>query len=324
MTVPRQDPAWYTPTDLPAELLAFGRAVQGGLDVGAPGKVGLLDVTLAPRAGTTRVLRQYQRAPLHLYRPIYLDPRRPDMAFLFLQQSGDGLVQGDRYRIDIACAAGSAVHVTTQAATNVYPARQNFATQLVNLGVGAGAVVEYLPDPVVPFRGSRLFQRTCLVADPDSIAILGETLLPGRAAHGEAHAYDCYWAETEVRRPDGTLLFADVLRLAPADEDPRSIARLGAHDVVATLYIVAAESGSLVIRLRSALAACPEVLAGVSTLPNHCGVAVRLLGPTSKSVQAALRSAWNIARLALLGAPSPNRRKGEIEPERRRPDRGAA
>lgn len=324
MTVSRDDPAWYTPADLPAELLALGGAVPGGLDVGAAGKVGLLDVSLAPRAGVSRVLRQYQRAPLHLYRPIYLDPSRPDMAFLFLQQSGDGLVQGDRYRIDIDCAAGSAVHVTTQAASNVYPARHNFATQLVNLRAGAGAVVEYLPDPVVPFRGSRLFQRTCLVVDPDSIAILGETLLPGRAAHGEAHAYDCYWAETEARRPDGTLLFADVLRLTSADGDPRSIARLGAHDVVATLYVVARGSGSLVARLRRALAACPDVLAGVSTLPNHCGVAARLLGPTSKSVRVAMRTAWSAARQALLGAPAPNRRKGETDPAHNRADRGAA
>ena len=76
------------------------------------------------------------------------------MAFVFVQQSGDGLVQGDRYRIDIDCAAGSAAHVTTQAATNVFGARQNFATQMVNLRADAGAVVEYLPDPLVPFRGA--------------------------------------------------------------------------------------------------------------------------------------------------------------------------
>jgi urease accessory protein len=310
MIVPRHAPAWYTPADLPADVLAYSHAVQGGLDVGAPGKVGLLDVTLAPRAGTTRVLRQYQRAPLHIYRPIYLDPGRPNMAFLFLQQSGGGLVQGDRYRIDIDCAPGSAVHVTTQAATNLYPAHQNFATQLLNLRVSAGAVLEYLPDPVVPFRGSRLFQRTRLIAHPDSIAILGETLLPGRAAHGEVHAYDWYWAETEVCRPDGTLLFADQLRMSPGDgDDPRSMGRLGAHDVIATLHVIAT-ADSLVARLRSALATCPDVLAGVSELPNRGGVAIRLLGPTSKTVQAAVRTTWNAARLALLGVPAPNRRKG--------------
>ena len=53
-----------------------------------------------------------------------------------------------------------------------------------------------------------------------------------------------------------------------------------------------------------------EVLAGASELPNGCGASVRLLGSTSKSVRAALTSAWNAARLALLDAPAPDRRKG--------------
>lgn len=150
-------------------------------------------------------------------------------------------------------------------------------------------------------------------------------LLPGRAVHGEAHVYDRYWAETEVRRPEGTLLFPDVLRLNPADEDPRSIARLRTHGVVVTLYVVATESDSLAAPLRSALAACPDVLAGVSTLPNHCGgVAGRLLGPTSKSLRATMGAAWSAARLALLGAPPPNRRKGEIDPAHNPPHQGAA
>jgi urease accessory protein len=302
--VPAEDPGWY----LPAEFLTYRDSVSGGLPVGAPGKVGRLDVALAPRGGTTRMCRHYQRAPLHLYRPIYLDPARPDMAFLYLQQFGDGLVQGDRYRIDIDCAPGSAAHLTTQAATKVYGANENFASQLVNLRVGADAVLEYLPDPILPFRGSRLYGRTRVVADPESTVILAETLLPGRVAYGEDHDYDLYWAETEVTRPDGTLLFADVLRLR--GKDARSIGRLGDNGILATMYILAPQSRPLVELLRGHLACCTGVLAGVSELPNCCGVAVKLLGDTSAAVQSALHTSWDTVRRALLGIPAPNLRKG--------------
>lgn len=313
LTALREDPAWYTPAALPEEVIAFDESLNGALDVGAAGKVGLLDLALSRRGGVTRVRRHYQRAPLHLYRPIYLDAGRPDMAFLFLQQFGDGLVQGDRYRIDIDCEPGSATHVTTQAATNVFRARQNFASQLVNLRVARGAVLEYLPDPVVPFRGSRLFQRTCLTVDPEATVILGETLLPGRVAHDESHVYDLYWSETEVRSPDDTPLVADVLRLSPgAGEGPTSLGLLGPFDVIAALYVVSgqADPADMVALLRRALIGCPEVLGGVSELPNGCGVAVKVLGSTSKAVQAALKTAWNAARLELLGTPAPNLRKG--------------
>jgi urease accessory protein len=310
---PRHDPAWYTPTDLPDEVQALDEAVQGGLGVGMAGKVGVLDLALAPSAGITRVQRQYTRAPLHLYRPIHLDPGRPDMAFVYLLQSGDGLVQGDRYRIDVECAPEAAVHLTTQAATNVFAAAQNFASQLVHLRAGAGAVLEYLPDPIVPFRRSRLFQRTCVTADPSATVILGETLLPGRVAHGEAHAYDLFWSETEVRRPDGTLLLADTLRLHPAaGEDPLSPALLGGHEVLGSLYVLSTQvaADELVALLRRALAACPAVLAGVTELPHACGAGVRLLGPTSTAVKAASAVAWDAARVALLGVCAPDLRKG--------------
>jgi urease accessory protein len=310
---PRHDPAWYTPAGLPEELTGYAGAIHGGPTVGAAGKVGLLELELASCGGVTRVRRRYHRAPLHLYRPIYLDAGRPDMAFLFLQQSGDGLVQGDRYRIDIDCGPGSAAHITTQAATNVYGAREDYVTQLVNLNVDAGAVVEYLPDPVVPFRGARLFQRTCVTTDPSATVILGDILLPGRVAHGEAHVYDLIHSETRVRRPDTSLQFADALQFNPAaGEDLRSLGVLGHHDVVATLHVVTGRMAPpmLVSLLRDVLGECPGVVAGASELPNGCGAIVRILGSGSGAVKASMRTAWNAARVALLGVPAPDLRKG--------------
>ena len=310
--VPRHEPAWYTPVAIPDEFAAFDRPLEGGLPISAAGKVGLLELVFGRHGGTTRVERQYQRAPLHVYRPIYLDENLPDMAFVFVQQSGEGFVHGDRCRVDVDCGPDTAVHVTTQAATNVYRAERNFASQLVNLRAGPRAILEYLPDPVVPFRGSRFFQRTCVTADPESTVIFSDFLLPGRLARGELHAYDFYWAELEARRPDGTLLFADLLRLRPIrGESPRSIGLLGRWNVIASLYVITqrADPDTLIELIREALTG-EDVLAGASELPNGCGVSVRVLGNTSIAVRAALRKAWSAARLVLLGAPAPDLRKG--------------
>ena len=298
--------------DWPDEFAVLDHPVEGGLPVGAPGKVGVLELSLVRSGGTTRVVRQYQQAPLHVYRPIHLDQHLPGMAFVFVQQFGDGYVDGDRCRIDVDCGPGSAVHVTTQAATNVYRSERNFATQLANLRAGPGAVLEYLPDAVVPFRGARFLQRTSLTVDMDATAILGEVLLPGRVARRELHAYELYCGETEARRPDGSLLFGDVIRLCPSEGGgPRSLALFGGRDVLATLYVVTRRrrADELVELLREASSG-EDVLAGVSELPNDCGVSARFLGPTSKAVRAALTNAWNVVRLALLGAPAPDLRKG--------------
>ena len=308
----RHDPAWYTPLTLPAALRAFDQPVQGGLAVGASGKVGLLELTLGPSNGTTHVFRQYQRAPLYMYRPIYLDCGRPDMAFVFVLQSGDGVVQGDRYRIDVRCLPRAAVHLTTQAPSKVFGARQNFATQIVNLTVDEDAVLEYLPDPVLPFAGSRFLQTTRLSWHPDSTVIMGETLLPGRVAYGEAHAFDFYCSATEVSTPGGHLVFADLLRLTPfTGEDPHSVGLLGHHHVVSTLYVLTGRvEPATVVELLRSVARLPGVLRGVSELPNGCGATLRILGPTAQGVGDTLRAAWNAVRPALVGAPPPDLRKG--------------
>jgi urease accessory protein len=65
----------------------------------------------------------------------------------------------------------------------------------------------------------------------------------------------------------------------------------------------------LVDLLRATLTGVPEILAGVTELPAGRGVAVRVLGHTSKAVQAAVHAAWECARLVLVGAPAPNLRK---------------
>lgn len=306
-----RDAGWYTPPGLPPEFRAFDTPVSN-LGVGTAGKVGLLDLDLAPIAGKTRIVRHYQQMPLYLFHPIYIDPGRPDMAFLYLLQGGDGPLQGDRYRLDIACAPGAAVHVTTQAATKIYGMRENFATQIINLSVGAGGFVEYLPDPVIPFRGARFYQRFALTIDSTATAILGETLLPGRVARGEAHVYATYYTDLEVGACDGTLLFADRVRFRPASATPRSPARLGPYDVLGTLYVLSRQEAPprLVAALRDALAGQDAVLAGVSELPNDSGAAMRLLGATSSDVRKAVHLAWNAARLLLVGVPAPDLRKG--------------
>jgi urease accessory protein len=234
------------------------------------------------------------------------------MAFVFLQQSGDGFVQGDRYRIDISCSPLSAAHVTTQAATKVFGAHTDYASQLVNLDVGAGAILEYLPDPVIPYRRSRLFQRTRVTAGHQSTVILAETVLPGRVAHGESHEYDIYWSETEAVGEDGELLFSDVLRLIPGRQDVHSLATLGSFDVVSTVYFITGlvSPERLTDILRSALSDVSAAVAGVSELPSGCGVGLRVLAPTSGVAQAAVRCAWDAARRILVRAPAPNLRKG--------------
>ncbi len=305
----RDDPRHYSIADLPAEFAAFESPVAG-LGVGQSGKVGLLELRFAPIGGMTRITRHFQHFPLQVFRPIYLDPHQPGTAFVYVMSHG-GILQGDRYRLDLICEPGASAHVTTQSATKIYRMESNYATQVLRLSAGAESFLEYLPDAVIPFRDARFHGRNLLTVDPTATVIFGEMLLPGRVAYGENHDYTLFCSETEARGTDGALLFCDTLKFMPQNEPKHSPGRLGRHAVLATLYVISRRvpARGLSERLHQRLTTLPGITGGASELPNNCGAWVRILGADSIGVSAALHAAWDEARLALTSAPAPNRRK---------------
>jgi urease accessory protein len=307
----RADPRHYSSPWIPPEALAFETPVDG-LGVGGVGKVGLLELGFCRRGAVTRLAHHVQQSPLQIVRPLFLDTNRPGMAFVHVVQVGGGLLHGDRYRLDVACGPDAEAHVTTQAATKVYRMERNYATQVVNLTARADAILEYLPDPVIPFCGARFCQYTRLAIDPTATAILGEVVLPGRAASGERHAYDLFASRTEAFALDGRLLFADTILLCPGRTPLDSPGRFGGYDVLGTLHVVSrrTEPRQLAHRLAGLLADRPGIMAGASELPDGCGVSVRFLAADSAAARAALTTAWHDARLALIGTPAPDLRKG--------------
>jgi urease accessory protein len=310
----RDDPAHVLPEDLPREFRQFDTPVTM-IGAGAPGKVGLVELEVARRGEMSRIVHRYQRAPLQFFQPMYLDPVRPDIPFIVLLQQGGGMLQGDRYRLDITCQEGAAVHVTSQSATKLYKCDDNFITQIVTIKADADSVVEYLPDVTIPYRNSRYFQRLDLHMDPDATVIVGEVLTAGRIAYGERHAYDIYASQTNAYARDGRLLAVDTVKLQPPRGPMEAPALFGPYDAFGMLSVFSRKlpPAQLTGLIREALAADARVasktIAGVSELPNACGVSVRIVGMSGAVVEHARTVAWSTARIALLNAPAPDLRK---------------
>ncbi len=309
----RPDPRHYEPARVPYAVRRYAGAPDT-LAVGRPGKVGLLELAFETVGGRTELTGHFQQSPLQIMRPLYFDPARPDLAVTFLLSTGGGILQADRLRTDVRCGAGTAVHLTTQAATKVYRMEFDYATQLLHLAAGPGAYVEYLPEPVIPFVDSRLYQRTVLTVDPGATVLAGETVLAGRLARGERHAYRVFASDLEVRRPDGALVALDTVRLEPRAGGVAGPAVLAGHDVMSSLYVLSplAPAAAIADALHEALAGAPAtggLLHGVSVLPGDAGAWLRLLGSDTRACAAALRAAWDAARRLLIGVPAPVLRK---------------
>ncbi|WP_436775103.1 urease accessory protein UreD [Yinghuangia sp. YIM S09857] len=296
---------------LPAEVADLA-ARPDTLAPGSPAKVGILDLAFEVRGGRTELVERYQKTPLQLIRPLWIDPARPDTAYVYMMATGGGVTQADRYRVDVRCGPGAHVHLTTQAATKVHGMEQDYASQLVGLTTEPGAYLEYLPDPLILFRDSRFYQRTTVTAAAGSTVVLGETITAGRLARGERHDYRVLATDLEIRRPDGTLLAVDTLRLVP-EGDRGAVtgpAVFGGYDHLGTLFVVSdlRPAAEIADTLHEALAG-RDLHYGVSTLPEDSGAWLRVLEDSPIRTAEAFSDAWRAVRLLLTGSPAPDLRK---------------
>ncbi|MEM4321279.1 MAG: hypothetical protein QW475_05520, partial [Candidatus Nitrosocaldus sp.] len=93
---------FYTPDDIPPEVLAY-EARLAQLDVGRSGKTGLLYLMLEsdPSNGRTVIKEKFSKVPLVVLKAMYLEESLPEMAYIYIMSPSGGILQGDRYRMDI-------------------------------------------------------------------------------------------------------------------------------------------------------------------------------------------------------------------------------
>ncbi len=263
---------------------------------------GRLKLEFASRDGVTEIVDRFQQAPLQVQKVLHPDSALPGMAWVYVVSVAGGIVQGDRLQTEIVARDGAQVHLTTPAATKIYRSPVSPASHLLRIQAGSGTYVEYLPGPVIPFRGARFVEEVTLVAHPMATLVFGGILAPGRVAMGESHAYDLYSSRVTAEGEDGVLQFLDFMHLTPATIAPKRPGLLGRFDVVGVLHLL---TGKVPARefsdhLHSLLQEQGEILAGSSELPFGRGVTVRILGGRVEPVAAALQAAIAAARATIL------------------------
>jgi urease accessory protein len=206
------------------------------------------------------------------------------------------VLQGDRLSIEVALDPGAQLRLETQSATRLYAMPDGSASGRVSLKLGAGAFLEYVPDPLIPYAGARYRQESVWEVDESATLIVGEVITGGREARGENASYRSIEIDIEVRRPNGKILFTDASNLMP-DEAGR-LGFLGDFVALGSLFVVSPN-----------FRASSFDVGGCSDLPNQAGAWFKVLAKDSANATAAVRAAWESARRALLGRGLPPTRR---------------
>jgi urease accessory protein len=228
-------------------------------------------------------------------------------ALVHLHNVSGGVLGGDNLKLEVTLAAQARAQITNVGATRIYrhrPGRPD-ANQHTIFHVGPGALLEYLPDPVIPFAASRFSQATQIHLSADAGVIWWETLSPGRAAHGESFTFDSFFVETAIHSESGPLALERYC-LSPGQQAVGSPARMGPFQYSATMYVCRASASLRWLELERELNAQaqelsgPETCWGASSLVRH-GIVLRGMARHAHQISQGLQSLWQAAKQSVWG-----------------------
>ena len=304
---------YYIPKDIPPEILAYGAPLKQ-LEVGRAGKIGALVLRLEQNEeeGKTVVKEQYSKVPLFTQRALYLEESLPSMAYIYRISPSGGILQGDRYRMDITLKNKAHAHLTTQGATRIYKMETNYATQIVNVAVDDGCYLEFVPDQIIPYRDSRFYQNVDLKIHDNATMVYSEMIVPGRVASGESFEYDICYMKALGRNQNHKLRFIDIAILEPKKTDLKVLGILGNFEVVGTMYILTKTKYVLELNneINSGLQKLNHISGGAAILPHDSGIIIRMLGSVASDIRNAIYEIIKIIRKIILNVSFSGIRKG--------------
>jgi urease accessory protein len=266
-----------------------------------------LELEFARQSGVTSFRCVRQEPPWKVVRGF---PLETGGSLVHLNNVSGGILGGDHLRLSARLAAEAEAQITTTGATRVYrPRPQTGEAELFsNFELGRDALLEYLPDALIPFRSARVFQRTAFSLTEGATLFAWDTIAPGRAAAGEFFQYERLKLASEINVA-GKPVLNDRLLLAPQTWPPSAAAVFGTSRYLVTFLAVRAGSTSAELReLEASLEAvvhgaeCNDdgrgAFWGVTMLPGH-GVFVRGMTDSGLGIQGMLCKFWSAAKRLL-------------------------
>ena len=260
--------------------------------------------------GETFIRRQFAAYPFHVCRPHSFAGDPPGMVTLYLQSLSGGIYEHERLSLSLAAEPGARVHVTSQASTIVQSMQGGQARLDASLEAREGALVEYMPDPLILFPDADLATTLTLRWHEDAKVILADAFL-AHDPEGAGRVFSMLDSRLDIETPEGRLLARDRFVLSGEAHKDRLSSEAGGGGALGTLVVITGPDGlaPMLAAVRGALEDQPGTYAGASVLPKDCGIRARLLSADGAALRRAMQAAWAAAREVITGAPPPERRK---------------
>ena len=261
------------------------------------GWIARLNLGFERRDDATILAHRSHLGPLRVQKALY--PEGPGVCHTLLLHPPAGIAGGDDLEIVAAVADRAHALLTTPGAGKWYRSAGSWAAQRLNFEVGAGGMLEWLPQESIVFDGALANMQTRVTLAEKAGFIGWEVLCLGRRASGEHFATGAMNLSIRIER-EGRPIWLERGMLEGGSTLLQSSAGLAGYSVSATLLAAGTglESG-LLAACRKLVPVEQGALHGLTLLPDV--LVARYLGHSAEAARAWMAALWFLLRPAMAG-----------------------
>lgn len=175
-----------------ASTLGFRSAVSGDI-------AGSITLSVNRHGGQTRPAQTDSYGVLRLMKPLYLD-ESGQLTYVIVNPGGAYF--GEKYRHTVDVGLGANLLLSSQGATRIYKTPNEPAVQEMDIKLGSGSRLEYIPDQIIAYKDAYYRQSTRINVTADSQAFIGEIVTPGWDPDDANFTYRGMHLRNEVRNTE--------------------------------------------------------------------------------------------------------------------------
>lgn len=197
---------------------------------------GLIDLVLEKQGDVVVSPRKYFNGVFKLSPKMELDVER--IPAYFLMQLGGGIVEGERYNINVELKENVRAIVTTQAASKVYKCENSYESfQETTLKLEENSILEYITDPVILYKDAVYRQENNIYMTKSSTLIYTDGITSGWSPDKKRFQYEKAKLKTNIYM-DGVLVLLDNMLINPREDDIDGLGFMEGYKNFATLIIL--------------------------------------------------------------------------------------